>query len=80
MYKHQYESIGQEIAETFENNKRYMDETRIKLNYHMDKADEDLSKMSDRLNILEGTVMNHKFDIDKLQAKTTVNADTIKKN
>ena len=68
VYKTKYESLGTEINEIFESNKRYMEDTETKLNYHMTKTDEEMVKITDRINALEGTSMNHKFDIDKLQA------------
>ena len=35
LYKMKYESLGQEVTETFQNNKKYMEETSKKLIYHM---------------------------------------------
>ena len=79
-YKVKYVSLGTEINEIFESNKRYMEDTKNKLNFHMTKTDLELSKMIDRLNVLEGASMNHKFDIDKLQASTAVFLESIRKN
>ena len=80
VYKTKYESLGTEINEIFESNKRYMEDTEAKVNYHMTKTDEEMSKMIDRLNALEGSTMNHKFDIDKLQAQARISTETIRRN
>ena len=48
VYKTKYESLGKEINETFESNKRYMEDTKAKLAHYMSKTDEELVKMADR--------------------------------
>mgnify|MGYP006923008384 CR=1 FL=1 len=57
-----------------------MEETKNRLQYHMIKTDEELIKLADRLCNLEGSSMNFKFDIDKLQSKTNAHNDTIRSN
>lgn len=57
-----------------------MDETTNKLKYHMIRTDEEIIKMADRLSHLEGSSLNYKFDIDKLQANSRNNLESIRKS
>ena len=78
LFKKNYESLGQEIEEMNTNLKQYMTEAQIGLNNHMRQTQETLIKMNDKLTKTDDMVMKHKFDIDKLQAVSNQNRDSVK--
>ena len=80
VYKTSYTSMGIEINEVNNQIKGFMDECKSKLSTHMKETNENILKMQDTLTNMERSVLQHKFDIDKLQSRTNISEELIKKS
>ena len=78
-YKKKYESLGDEIQTTCDYVKAFTDATSKKLADTMNRTSDELIKITDQINLLETKSVDQKFDIDKLNARTTQMNDQIRK-
>ena len=78
-YKTNYHSLGEDIHNTKQRIENYMNSQAGGLTDFMKKADETMVKLEDRTSKLESNSLDHKFGIDRLQAKMTQQADLTKK-